>query len=194
MKKMNKDTRRLLVIAAVIVVIFLIWKAAPAAEEPGGEDSPAVLATLPPETPRPAAQTDAPAAPEETEAPSYPEDIGYTGGSDDIDEYGTYSGAEDVAYYLHVYGHLPDNYITKDEAEDAGWISTKGNLWDVAYGVSIGGDRFGNREGLLPKGEKYYECDVNYSGGYRGEERLIFTEDGDVYYTDDHYESFEKLY
>ena len=200
MKRMNKDTRRLLIAAAVIVVILLITRVGNAQSGSGGDAPSGPLVTLPPVTEPVSAPT---AAPQETAVPSveepgytedYPEDIGYTGGSDDIDEYGTYSGAEDVAYYLHVYGHLPDNYITKDEAEDAGWVSTKGNLWDVAYGVSIGGDRFGNREGLLPKGEKYYECDVNYSGGYRGEERLIFTEDGDVYYTDDHYESFEKLY
>ena len=196
MKKLSKDTRRLLVIAAVVIVILLIYKVGSAAPQSGDDGGIAVLTTLPPtEAP---AETEAPAAPDapaETEAPAYPEDIGYTDGSfDDIDEYGTYSGAEDVAYYLHAYGHLPDNYITKAEAEDAGWVSTKGNLWDIAYGACIGGDRFGNREGLLPKGEQYYECDVNYAGGYRGDERLIYTDDGDVYYTADHYASFEKLY
>ncbi len=123
----------------------------------------------------------------------YPESITYDDGGS-LDEYGTYSSAEDVAYYLHVYGHLPDNYITKAEAEEEGWDSQKGNLWDVAYGASIGGDYFGNYEGRLPRGERYYECDVNYAGGYRGAERLIFTEDGDVYYTADHYETFVKLY
>ena len=192
MKKMSKDTKRFLVIAAVIAVIAVIYFAggssAPAADPQ--TPPPAALSTLPP-TEAPTVETEPPAEP----VYDYPEDIGYTGGEDDgIDETGTYSGAEDVAYYLHTYGHLPDNYITKAEAEDAGWVSTKGNLWDVAYGSSIGGDRFGNREGLLPKGEQYYECDVNYTGGYRGEERLIFTDDGDVYYTNDHYRSFEKLY
>ena len=99
-----------------------------------------------------------------------------------------------MAYYLHTYGHLPDNYMTKSEAQDAGWVSSGGNLWEVAYGSSIGGDRYWNSEGLLPKGEKYYECDVNYEGGYRGAERIVYSEDGDIYYTSDHYESFEKLY
>jgi len=75
-----------------------------------------------------------------------------------------------------------------------GWDSQKGNLWDVAPGCCIGGDRFGNREGLLPDG-KWYECDVNYEGGYRGAERLVFSEDMEsIYYTADHYESFECLY
>ena len=74
-------------------------------------------------------------------------------------------------------------------------MRNKGNLWDVADGMSIGGDRFGNREGILPEGENYRECDVNYAGGYRDAERLVYsTDDFDIYYTADHYESFELLY
>ena len=111
-------------------------------------------------------------------------------------EDGSYTSPEDVAEYLHFYGHLPDNFITKNEARDLGWDSQAGNLDEVAPGMSIGGDTFGNREGLLPKadGRKYYECDVNYEGGYRGEERIVYSNDGLIFYTDDHYESFEQLY
>ena len=113
-----------------------------------------------------------------------------------IDEDGWYDAPEDVAEYIHTYGRLPGNFITKSEAGELGWESSEGNLWDVAYGMSIGGDRFGNREGLLPdaEGRKWYECDVNYSGGYRGSERIVFSSDGLIYYTADHYESFEQLY
>lgn len=111
-----------------------------------------------------------------------------------LDEDGTYSDVEDVANYLHEYGHLPDNYLTKSEAEEAGWNASKGNLWDVAYGMSIGGDRYGNYEGNLPKGETYYECDVNYDGGYRSGDRIVYSDSGDVWYTTDHYETFEKIY
>ena len=105
-----------------------------------------------------------------------------------------YTSKEEVALYIHLYEHLPDNYITKSEAKDLGWQSYEGNLWDVAPGKSIGGDRFGNYEGLLPDDTKYKECDVNYTGGYRGAERLIFGENGCVYYTNDHYSSFTRLY
>lgn len=113
-----------------------------------------------------------------------------------VSEDGTYTSPEQVALYLHLYGHLPDNYITKKEAEAAGWDSSKGNLWDVADGMSIGGTRFGNYEGELPdqNGRKWYECDVNYEGGYRGAERLVYSNDGLIYYTGDHYETFEQLY
>ena len=123
------------------------------------------------------------AAPEETNAPD----------SAAITEDGEYSSPEDVAEYLHIYGRLPGNFITKNAARDLGWDSSKGNLWDVAPGKSIGGDRFGNYEGLLPEG-RYRECDVNYAGGYRGAERLIYGEDGSVWYTNDHYQSFTQLY
>ena len=105
----------------------------------------------------------------------------------------SYTAPEDVAEYIHIYSELPPNYITKSEAKKLGWDNSKGNLWEVAPKMSIGGDTFGNREGLLPSG-KYYECDVNYNGGYRGAERLIFNYDGAVYYTSDHYQTFEQLY
>lgn len=113
-----------------------------------------------------------------------------------ISEEGSYTGKEDVSLYLHLYNHLPDNYITKREAKSLGWDSSKGNLWDVAPGKSIGGDHFGNYEGLLPEDEDrdYYECDIDYEGGRRNAKRIIYSDDGLIFYTEDHYESFEQLY
>lgn len=116
-----------------------------------------------------------------------------TSTQDGIDRNGKYDSPDEVALYISTYGCLPGNYITKNAAKELGWDSTRGNLWEVAPGMSIGGDRFGNYEGLLPEGE-YRECDVNYSGGFRGSERLIYGEDGSIYYTADHYESFTQLY
>ena len=116
--------------------------------------------------------------------------------TDELDEHGSYTSKESVAAYIHTYGHLPENYITKNEAEKLGWNSKEGNLWEVAPGMSIGGSKFGNYEGLLPdkKGRKYYECDIDYEGGYRGAKRIIYSNDGLIFYTEDHYESFEQLY
>lgn len=113
-----------------------------------------------------------------------------------VEKDGSYTTPEDVAEYIHTFGTLPSNFITKSEAKALGWDNKKGNLWDVAEGKSIGGDRFGNYEGLLPekKGRKYTECDVNYEGGYRGSERIIFSNDGLIYYTNDHYQTFTQLY
>ena len=113
-----------------------------------------------------------------------------------VEKDGSYTTPEDVAEYIHTFGTLPKNFITKSEAQALGWESSKGNLWDVAPDMSIGGDYFGNYEGLLPKadGRKYTECDVNYTGGYRGSERVIFSNDGLIFYTNDHYETFTQLY
>lgn len=98
---------------------------------------------------------------------------------------------EEVAAYIHTYGRLPENYITKAEAEKRGW-SVKRN-----DGYVIGGDKFGNREGRLPKkkGRQYFECDlIDGYGSNRGSKRLVFSNDGLIFYTDDHYEHFEQLY
>lgn len=113
-----------------------------------------------------------------------------------VEEGNSYSSKDEVAEYLHKYKELPPNFITKKEAGALGWKSSDGNLWEVTDKASIGGDIFGNREGLLPKkkGRIYYECDINYQGGYRGAERIVFSNDGLIFYTSDHYESFEELY
>jgi len=113
-----------------------------------------------------------------------------------IDEDGYYTSKEDVSLYIHTYNKLPKNYITKKEAKNLGWESREGNLWDVTDKKSIGGDKFGNREGKLPEkeGRQYYECDINYEGGHRGAERLVYSNDGLIYYTEDHYDSFTLLY
>lgn len=116
-----------------------------------------------------------------------------------IDEDGHYTSKEEVALYIHIYGKLPSNFISKKEAEDLGWKKKQGEagqLHVVAPGMSIGGSSFGNYEGLLPekKGRKYYECDINYVKGNRGAERIVYSNDGWIFYTGDHYESFEQLY
>ncbi len=111
------------------------------------------------------------------------------------DEHGAYTTKEDVALYLSIYGRLPENFITKSEARALGWSG--GGLDDYDYGKCIGGDRFGNSEGLLPQtgGRIYYECDVDtLHRDERGAKRIVYSDDGLIYYTGDHYESFELLY
>ncbi len=116
-------------------------------------------------------------------------------GEEAPDKDGIYTSKEDLALYLHLYGHLPSNFVTKDEARAAGWSG--GSLEPYCPGKCIGGDRFGNREGLLPtaKGRVWYECDVNTLGAKsRGAERIVYSSDGLIFYTGDHYESFQQLY
>ena len=102
---------------------------------------------------------------------------------------------DEVAAYIHDNGCLPDNFISKSEARELGWNG--GSLEPYAPGMCIGGDRFGNYEGLLPKkdGRTYYECDIDTLGAEtRGAKRIVYSSDGLIYYTEDHYDSFELLY
>lgn len=112
-----------------------------------------------------------------------------------LPEDGSYSSKDDVALYIYQYGHLPSNFITKKEAQNLGW--TGGSLESFAPGKCIGGSHFGNYEGILPEKEdgSYTECDIDTLGkDGRGAKRIVFSNDGLIYYTDDHYETFTLLY
>lgn len=118
-----------------------------------------------------------------------------TGDEAVIDEDGYYYSRDEVALYIHTYGKLPSNFITKKEAKALGWEG--GSVEVYAPGKSIGGSSFGNYEGNLPdkKGRKYFECDIDTLGkDSRGPKRLVYSNDGLIYYTGDHYETFELLY
>ncbi len=115
--------------------------------------------------------------------------------TDVLPEEGAYTSKEDVALYLHLYGRLPSNFITKKEAESLGWEG--GSLEPYAPGKCIGGSYFGNYEGILPTkpGRSYQECDIDTLGaGSRGARRIVYSNDGLIYYTEDHYETFDLLY
>ena len=113
-----------------------------------------------------------------------------------VEEDGWYTDRDSVALYIHTYGHLPGNFISKTKAREAGWVASEGNLDEVLPGMSIGGSVYYNDDGQLPDapGRRWTECDINYHGGYRGPERIVFSNDGLIFYTDDHYETFVQLY
>lgn len=102
---------------------------------------------------------------------------------------------EEVAAYIKMHHELPDNFITKKRARELGWEPQKGNLHEVAPGKSIGGDVFHNREAKLPEkeGRVWYEADINYDSGPRGKDRIVFSNDGLIYKTEDHYDTFEQI-
>ena len=157
--------------------------ASPSSEAPKSSGIPSSSSSVSVSESSSVSESPSQAVEEEHDSPSVEEDV-------------CYSDRDSVALYLHTFGKLPGNFITKKEASALGWDSKKGNLWEVAEGMSIGGDSFGNREGLLPadKGRKWYECDINYQGGYRGAERILYSSDGLVYYTGDHYQTYTQLY
>ena len=132
------------------------------------------------------------------EAPNGPtEAVPETGSNTDpsLPQYGEYYyDLENVVLYLYAYDQLPPNYITKDQARKLGWSG--GSVEDYQPGAAIGGDRFGNREGLLPdaSGRQYTECDIDTDGyGSRGSRRLVFSNDGLYFYSSDHYASFDQV-
>lgn len=136
-----------------------------------------------------AALTDSPtAAPARTEKP--------TAAPMDTPKQTAITAPQDIADYIFAHGTLPDNFLTKNEARQLGWDSSKNYVSDVAPGYSIGGDKFGNYEGLLPdaSGRKWYEADANYTAGPRGAERILYSSDGLVYYTNDHYQTFTEMH
>lgn len=109
-----------------------------------------------------------------------------------VEEDGVYTSKDEVSLYLQTYGHLPSNFITKSEAKKLGWEG--GSLEKYAPGKCIGGDVYGNYEGLLPEEDEYHECDIDTLGAdSRGSKRLVYS-DTAIYYTDDHYKSFTLLF
>ena len=148
------------------------------------------------------AETRQPSAPAETQSPAPTQKSSAPVGTETpaptltVSEDGWYDSKEEVALYLHLYGRLPGNYVTKAEAEAKGWTGGSVEPY-TGKGTAIGGDRFGNREGYLPeaKGRTYTECDIGTVGeNSRGAKRLVFSNDGLIYYTEDHYNKFELLY
>lgn len=106
------------------------------------------------------------------------------------------TGFKEVADYIKAHGRLPDNFITKAEAKKLGWVPSKGNLYIVAPGKSIGGDIFTNREKSLPdkKGRIWREADIDYKYGTRNAKRILYSNDGLIYKTSDHYKTFQSIY
>lgn len=183
--KNRKFIRRLLALAVLLVLCFGAQTLLPEDAAPAGEAQQTSQAAV---TADYGILQDSPDAGEAADAAP--------GGTETaIDEDGSYDSKDEVALYIHTYGHLPSNYITKAEAEKAGWNG--GPVDKYCPGKCIGGGRFGNYEGLLPdaEGRVWTECDINTLGASsRGPERIVFSNDGLIYYTPDHYDSFELLY
>lgn len=181
----------------------------PVSDSPSSGTSSLTILDEEPEEPEPVAEAEAPAeepaeepAVEESEEETpveEPEELAEPAEEEPEealpDEDGVYDSKEEVALYLHLYHHLPSNYITKNDAKSKGWSGNGSDKLDkYCPGMCIGGDYFGNYEGVLPKG-KYHECDIDTLGAKsRGAKRIVFSDDWHIYYTEDHYETFELLY
>ena len=197
---MNKLRRYFPLVILLLVLAFFLFPSQNSAVAPsadpsaaGSSDTLSLATSSPNASSRPTAAPSTPKA--ETPAASSPSSDAAPEEEQLLPEDGSYTTKEDVSLYLVQYGHLPSNFITKKEAQKAGWSG--GSLEKILPGKCIGGDRFGNYEGLLPaaKGRTWTECDINTLGAKsRGPERIVFSNDGLIYYTGDHYDSFTQLY
>lgn len=113
-----------------------------------------------------------------------------------LDEDGVYTAKDEVAFYIDTYQKLPSNYITEQEAVEMGWDPVNGDLSKIAPGMSIGGDPYENENKMLPEkeGRHFYICDVEYEQGARNDQRIIYSDDGLVFYTEDYCKTFVQLY
>ncbi|MGB9096862.1 ribonuclease domain-containing protein [Erwinia sp.] len=116
--------------------------------------------------------------------------------TDSSSDISTLTEQQRVADYLHQHQRLPGYYLTKGEARKQGWEPSKGNLCKTLPGRAIGGDRFSNREKVLPEkqGRRWFEADVNYDCGRRGSDRMLYSSDGLIYVTKDHYRHVDQVY
>lgn len=103
-----------------------------------------------------------------------------------------YNGADSILFYLK---RLPDYYISKEIAADYGWVGSKGNLDTILPEKMIGGDVYQNKERKLPSvpGRIWYEADINYDGGYRNGQRILYSNDGLIFVSYDHYKTFYEI-
>ena len=183
----------------LVLLLAAVWLFLPdtgnAAQTPAVTPAPtqSLQTVAPKPTAAPTQSTEPTQPPKPTQTPKPTPTPAPTPALPDEDE--SYTHKDDVALYIHTYGHLPPNFIKKKEAEALGWSG--GSLEWVLPGMCIGGDYFGNYEGLLPKakGRRWTECDIDTLGARsRGSKRIVFSNDGLIYYTPDHYETFELLY
>ena len=177
---MKKQLRLFVLLFAAVFSLVLSACTHPA---PAPTDAPVTVTTEPVSTDLPVIQVTS--DPDPTPPPA----------AELLDENGTYDTKEEVALYLYQYGKLPSNFMTKKQARKKGW--TSGALNRRIKGKCIGGDVYSNYEGNLPdvEGRIYYECDIGtLHARSRGSERIIYSSDGLIWYTPDHYETFELLY
>ena len=172
---MNEMVRRFAALLMTLLMVAALPAEARSKKKKNNTPTPTAIVTR---TPSPAPTT-APTAAPEAETVTVTED-------------GEYTDREHVAAYLRAYHKLPSNYITKNDANKLGWNGYRDGLWKVAPGKSIGGTRFGNYEGRLPdaEGRRWYECDIDFDGRKSNAKRIVYSNDGLIYYTEDHYNTF----
>ncbi len=107
----------------------------------------------------------------------------------------TTKGKNGADWWIATYHQLPPYYISKAEARALGWKAWKGNLASVAPNKMIAKGIYRNDNGHLPEssGRIWFEADINYIAGRRGTERILYSNDGLIFVTWDHYHTFTEI-
>lgn len=107
----------------------------------------------------------------------------------------TDKGIDGADWHLKYKGKLPEYYLTRDDASSLGWNPNKNTLDNIASNRMIFGGQYFNKTGHLPekKGRIWYEADINYISGKRNSERIVFSNDGLIFVTYNHYKTFAEI-
>ncbi len=106
----------------------------------------------------------------------------------------TKDGLMGADYYLIRYGKLPDYYIDINNLRELGWKDGKSPS-KYAPGKMLTRGRYFNDNKHLPDapGRLWFECDINYYEGRRNQHRILYSNDGLMFVTYDHYETFYEI-
>ena len=107
----------------------------------------------------------------------------------------TNNGTDGADFWLKYKGVLPNYYVSRSEAKEKGWKSKSGNFSTLFPGKMFAGGIYQNRNGHLPvkPGRVWYEADINYKYGYRDKHRVLYSNDGLIFVTYDHYYTFHEI-
>ena len=106
----------------------------------------------------------------------------------------TVDGTSGADWHIKNVNKLPDNYITKEELKSFHWKRGKAPS-NYAPGKIVGGNIYKNDDLHLPHEMKriWYEADINYVQGKRNSQRLVYSDDGLIFVTYNHYQTFYEI-
>ncbi len=107
----------------------------------------------------------------------------------------TDKGTDGADWHLKYTGKLPEYYISRMDAKKLRRNPKNNYLDDSASGYMLYGGQYFNRNGHLPEkqGRIWYEADIDYMSGKRNSKRILFSNDGLMFITYDHYQTFVEI-
>ena len=96
--------------------------------------------------------------------------------------------------WIKQFDELPEYYITEAELLKLGWRRGKSPAkYAPGKMATMGIYLNGNKHLPTAPGRIWYEADINYYSGKRNRHRLLWSNDGLIFVTYDHYETFLEI-